>query len=158
MAREWAKAVLAAAVVLGTTALVAVTGGPAAACTCGDLSQDELRAAADAVFVGTVIARQDLPNPSAAGPGYADWTFSVEQVIKGPVGSARQTLRTFLGGAACGYEFKVGTRYIVYATNSASGLTTGLCSGTDVLSQAVPTTVTTTTPATAPPVRVRLTG
>jgi hypothetical protein len=60
--------------------------------------------------------------------------LSVEQVWKGEV-AKEVTLTTGSGGGDCGYPFKVGESYLVYANASEGGLlSTGICSRTNKLS------------------------
>ena len=54
--------------------------------------------------------------------------FEVSEVHKGDV-PARMTLTTAMDGASCGYAFREGGRYLVFAADYGSGLSTGLCSG-----------------------------
>lgn len=120
-----------AVLVLATTALVSAAR-PALACTiAGGLTEEDHRKSADLVFTGTVVRLEDPTNGvsfSSMDPLY--WTFVVDNVEKGEV-PARVTVASAMMGASCGYEFKLGTRYRVYASqdDEAGHLTTGLGSG-----------------------------
>ena len=107
---------LSAGVTLG---LLAALARPEAAhaCTCGPSgSPAEALADADAVFAGEVVAIRRLGRPpyrlSSADP--VEVEFRVGQVWKGP---RRETLtvETEASGISCGYRFKKGQKYIVYA-------------------------------------------
>jgi len=138
--------------------LATVLAQPAVACSCAPPpGAPSLVEQADAVFVGTVVARRDLPQQSPFLAGDADWTFDVESVVKGPVGAAREVVRTHLSSPSCGIVFDLGARYIVYARRVDERLTTGLCSGTALAAQAAPP-VPPAPPAVPTPGRVRLTG
>ena len=89
-----------------------------------------------AVFVGTVIAVKTAERNPAAKPSEVDWTprtfkFSVEQAYLGVEG-AEVEVATGMGGGDCGYDFKLGERYLVYAYRSGENnrLATGICTRT----------------------------
>lgn len=89
----------------------------------------EAFAASAAVFDGTVAG---IARDPAGGP-FADLTvtFIVHTQWKGVVRSP-VVLRTAADGALCGYTFRLGQRYIVYADGSAEDLQVGLCGRTRV--------------------------
>jgi len=103
------------------------------------------------VFVGIV---RDVDEPfrifggSSADPVTVE--FEVSEVHKGDVAS-RMTLTTAMDGASCGYAFKEGGRYLVFAADYGSGLTTSLCSGNLDLAVAANPFSTGTAPRPAPP-------
>ena len=163
--RRWCRAAVLALVGVTATLLVLVPG-PAAACSCAVSGDDELLAQADAVFVGTALNRQETQtSTTGAGllSGFVTYTFAVDNVMKGAVGTARQEVRTGLNSAACGTDFELGQRYQVFAHRSPDGgLNTGLCSGNrlasaEVTTTAVPPTTVGNRPAPSPG-RLRLTG
>jgi hypothetical protein len=112
----------------------------ASACTCGALpagSQNETveRALSDseAVFSGEVVDFEKGAD-SMFGPTETI-SFRVSEVWKGP---QRETLEvsTPTQGSACGYAFKEGQEYLVYAYTGKQGLETDSCSSNKPLSKA----------------------
>ena len=95
---------------------------PAQACTCAP-SGSPKEALADAVFAGeatSVKVRGGLVIISSADPVTVE--FKVSRVWKGP---RRDTLTVETERfASCGFEFKEGRKYIVYAHNDSTGLCT----------------------------------
>ncbi|HEV2883743.1 MAG TPA: carboxypeptidase regulatory-like domain-containing protein, partial [Pyrinomonadaceae bacterium] len=65
------------------------------------------------------------------------FTFSVEQSFLG-LQTREVEVSTGMGGGDCGYAFKVGSRYVVYAYqfSKANRLTTSICSRTKLLDEA----------------------
>jgi len=114
-------------------ATVAMLVGPAprtSACTCIPPSDVYTSyAASDAVFLGEVIAISSDPTP----PFYnRRVTMRVERDWKGAPGATIDVV-TSGSSASCGFEFLIGTRYLVYASewSSAPGqLQASLCSRT----------------------------
>ena len=108
------------------------------ACQCTMLpgSQDPERVLADSevVFSGEV-ATIDRPSPFKSGADLETDTFRVSEVWKGP---EQETLEvhTALMGASCGYPFKEGQEYLVYAYTGKQGLEVDLCNGTQRLAEA----------------------
>src|SRR5438093_2009502 len=91
---------------------------------------------ASAVFVGTAIAVKTAERNPAAKPSEVDWAprtfkFLVEQPYLGVEG-AEVEVATGMGGGDCGYGFKLGERYLVYAYRSSQNnrLATGICTRT----------------------------
>ena len=110
---------------------------PAYACSCvlpGPPDEELTNAAA--VFSGRVI---DIVKPinfgsiSSADP--IKVTFQVQEVWKGSV-SLTTTITTARSGASCGYIFKKGSEYIVYADGSENNLSVSMCSRTQPLDAA----------------------
>jgi hypothetical protein len=95
----------------------------------------ESMANSDAVFSGKVmrIDADEAPIMSSADP--VKVVFDVSRVWKGAEEGAI-ALSTARESASCGYNFVVGEEYLVYANNSETGLTTGLCNRTMPLSSA----------------------
>jgi hypothetical protein len=109
---------------------------PAFACNCvsPNPTHEEALTRSDAVFSGKVIARHD-PKAGARLRSGADpivWTFAVDRVFKGKVAKQQKVISPAFEGS-CGIEFKLGTRYQVYARRSGKNLTTRLCYGTKQL-------------------------
>ena len=163
--RRGSAAVLALMAVV--TTLLVLVPRPAAACSCLAQADDQLLAQADAAFVGTALSRRESATSTSAPTiltGPIVYTFSVEKVVKGTVGSARQEVRTGPNSAACGASFDIGQRYLVFAQRTPEGdLQTSLCSGNRLATEQLGTT-TVAPPTTVgnragpSPGRVRLTG
>jgi hypothetical protein len=130
----------AAAVALLALALLALLPDCASACTCAvpPGSQQELAKRAlnqsTAVFAGEVIdVEKGLPSSSV--------TFQVSEVWKGKQRETR-TVSTPRYGSSCGYSFKEGQEYLVYAYWGPQGspprpaLKTDICTETKPLSEA----------------------
>jgi hypothetical protein len=96
-------AVLAVSVILG--GLLLVTAGPAAACTCAQMTEAQLAARIDVLFVGTLVSsrvdpsvltreerkRRERVDPSAIPePHPVVLTFEVTRVYKGAVGKRQE--------------------------------------------------------------------
>jgi hypothetical protein len=97
-------------------ALAAVIAGPvgaACACSCGQSTVAEYTEHADLVFTGAVVDVDEpfLPTSSAAD---VEVLFVVESVIKGEAGK-EVVVRTAMDGASCGFTFREGSRYQVFA-------------------------------------------
>lgn len=111
------------------------------ACSCaGNRPPCESYGTAAAVFAGTVIAERVNEQPKRPKPDEVDWVpravkFSVEQAFSG-VTTTEIEVFTGLGGGDCGFGFKVGQRYLVYAHQYQNKLTTSICSRTRLFSQA----------------------
>jgi hypothetical protein len=121
--------VLRAAARLAVVALLAVpavfgTATPCSACSCVPRTPKELLRRADAAFVGTVVAEQQIE------PTTTVQTFAVEGVFKGaldasvnvtePIGSG--------GGSTCGVAYPRDTRVAVVLYRQGGGWTTDSCS------------------------------
>lgn len=110
----------------------------ARACTCASRPVTEQLAHADIAFVGTPTARHD-PNAGAAIRSSADpihYTFTVELAWKG-VETDTLTVLTAMDGASCGRSFTLGQRYLVFYDLRGGRPRTGLCSGGDLLLNAM---------------------
>ena len=97
--------------------------------------------AASAVFIGTATDSR-TKEPKAGNREEVDWTpvvvsFAVLQPFLGVEG-AEVEVATGRGGGDCGYTFRKGETYLVYASRSADGkqLLTGICSRTRSVSNA----------------------
>jgi hypothetical protein len=91
----------------------------------------------DVVFSGVVRSIENIEEP---GPNFTLPTnvvrFEVEGAFRGATAGPIEVL-TPSSGAACGYGFKVGKRYVVYARKNAfSRLTTSICSRTRPIEEA----------------------
>jgi hypothetical protein len=129
-----------ASVALLVFSLVALLPDCAHACTCGgggSFREAAMGANSSAVFSGEVIdVEKSLGAPSSA-------TLRVSEVWKG---RERETVEVhtgqFLPGVSCGYSFKEGREYLVYAywgpqgSPPRPGLKTDICTLTKPLSEA----------------------
>lgn len=108
------------------------------ACSCagkGTPCQDYWKASA--VFIGTVT--YSSPYTSKLGEYAANGRlirFAVERAFQG-VTAKEVEVRTGLGGGDCGYGFRLGGQYLVYAyRDGEKRLATGICSRTRPVSEA----------------------
>jgi hypothetical protein len=123
-----------------TMLLVAVAWAhPAGACSClpsGPPCQNLFQS--DVVFVGTVTGLRPMRTPETERLVLERRivAFNVEKGIRGINGSAVD-VRTGSGGGDCGFDFKIGERYVVYAYRHPDGwLSTGTCSRTRLAADA----------------------
>jgi hypothetical protein len=141
--------------------VVVATHGAALACQCGTrYSPREATTLSRVVFTGEVLAVEDefstleklwlrmrrwfdpaaMPPMHRSGKYCLDYgmkvTFKVEEVWKGQ-STRRITLRTGRSGGDCGFEFEVGTRYLVYVrADSPNGCDTDICTRTAPIGKA----------------------
>jgi hypothetical protein len=110
------------AIALGLIVAVAAPM-PAAACVGGRLLPDGVGAdeAADLVFTGTVVRRDDpfIPILGSSFDAIA-WTFAVDEAVKGSPGE-RVRVESPSSDASCGIGFRLGGRYHVRAYASDGG-------------------------------------
>jgi hypothetical protein len=125
------------AVIVGVALLILFAPRAASACTCDPLKDaHEAFDHAEVVFVGTVIS-VTKPKPRIVDRRRNLIEVSLELVVRFKVERAWKfathrylTLTTMAQTAACGYPFKVGEKYLVFAASDQDGVRTGLCSGT----------------------------
>lgn len=102
------------------------------ACTCIPLSPEETYEISTAVFAGRVVSIEAPVEPMLSSLDPLRITFQVWRVWKGPdqstimIATARETM-------SCGYPFKEGGVYLVYAFGSEDEWSTHLCSRTQPL-------------------------
>jgi hypothetical protein len=119
---------LVAAVTLALGA-VGATAQPCLACTCAPATPRQHARAADVVFTGRVVnIVRPAPDNSMGDDDVRVW-FRVGRTFKGGT-RAHRVVRTNESGAACGFTFRRGARYTVFAYREKQRLTTLLCSGT----------------------------
>ncbi len=119
------------------------------ACSCGPVSVQRLLSSSEAVFSGEVVdlkrnqkdpAPPPPPNPGSippAAPSRIDRvSFRVSEVWKGPQRQTLEVITPRADGVSCGYPFKEGQEYLVYAEGKGEPFETALCSGTQPLSKA----------------------
>jgi len=128
---------------LGVVIVVLLAGPRANACTCAGSSPPcESFGTASAVFAGTVIGERVSERPKRMDRNEVeiDWApravkFSVEQAYSGGIGTEVEVF-TGRGGGDCGYGFRIGQRYLVYAYRYKDNLTTSICTRTRLFTQA----------------------
>ncbi|KRG11142.1 hypothetical protein ACA30_09010 [Virgibacillus soli] len=108
---------------------------PAQACSCAELpGVEEEFERSTAVFSGKVIDIREKTN--SAGFNYKSILFQVIQTWKG-VNETQVIITTGLGGGDCGFAFKEGQEYLVYAYESdmyvEKALSTVICDRTNEL-------------------------
>jgi hypothetical protein len=126
---------------LGLLIVVLLSSPTANACTCGGGGGVcENYGTASAVFTGTVVSARETERPKQLKRDEIDWVpagykFAVEQSFLGVAGTEVEVF-TGRGGGDCGYGFKIGQRYLVYAYRYQDKLTTSICTRTKLFSQA----------------------
>jgi protocatechuate 3,4-dioxygenase beta subunit len=111
---------------------------PAKACSCiAPGPPCQAYGTAVAVFSGQVIEITPFDNQSGRGYGQRLVRFAVSEAFRGVSGASAETI-TGRGGGDCGYPFKVGESYLVYAYRPPNDdrLYAGICSRTGPLSEA----------------------
>ncbi|MBB6345904.1 hypothetical protein ACWGH8_29370 [Nonomuraea muscovyensis] len=103
-----------------------IAGGPAAACSCARLTPKQRVAGAAAVFTGTVTEVR-LVEPVEDG-GKVTATLRADQVYKGEIALSAE-VSSRVQGPACGFPFRTGERYLIFAHAEGEALTTSSCSG-----------------------------
>ncbi|WP_050184146.1 hypothetical protein [Domibacillus robiginosus] len=109
-----------------------------AACSCVEPPgvKEELMSS-EAVFSGKVLEVEE--DTSAMGLTTKSVLFEVNETWKG-VNQSQVKITTGMGGGDCGYDFKAGQAYLVYANHSdmfgSDGLTVVICSRTAEISAA----------------------
>ena len=99
----------------------------ASACSCMRLTPAEGLSSSQAVFTGEVVSVEKNETTKFGG---LEATLRVEDVWKGDIG-AQVVVHTAASSAACGYNFVVGTKYLVYAyTDETDPMRVSLCSRT----------------------------
>jgi hypothetical protein len=130
-----------------TLAILLTVAGPishAHACSCMELQPGQALQNADVAFVGVVASARD---PSGGNPivGSGDpirYTFVVQEVLKqGVAPAATVEITSARDGASCGQTFAVAQRWRLYAYRDGATLSTGICSGNELLAERVPVPV-----------------
>lgn len=104
--------------------LLTIMSGDILACSCiGDISvKDEINKS-DAVFVGTIFDREEIKIYDTLSSNRLiyriemKYAMSIETVYKGKHISDTTFIFTGSSGGDCGFKFKTGSKYIVYALN-----------------------------------------
>lgn len=109
-----------------------------AACSCvADIPLCESFWAADVVFEGEVTAVEQMPASKGVTDLFAQRRvqFAVTRVWRGQPADSIDVM-TGSGGGDCGYGFRKGRKYLVYAAEHEGRLTTNICSPTKPLDRA----------------------
>ena len=118
--------------------LFIISAESAQACSCMRATPEQHFESANAVFSGRVVnvitPRRNTQRPQFSFP-QKRVMFEVSDVWKGQE-RRRLMVMTSDSSASCGFNFTEGESYLVYASRSDNRLTTSLCSGTKLLSQA----------------------
>jgi hypothetical protein len=117
-------------------AVMLLSASSGISCTCAPkLSVARALSLSDAVFVGRVIARHDARVEILSGntSGFS-FVFEVEKLYKGTV-SGEIAVVTGNGRGDCGYPFRLGEKYLVYAYCEKE-LRTHICTRTTDISAA----------------------
>jgi hypothetical protein len=127
-------------VVLATIVLAVSLGAPLAAyaCSCAaPATVEEALERASAAFSGQVtqVRRPLLDRLGVTDSGEHEVSFRVIRIWKG-VTTSEVVVRTRLTGEACGYPFVRGGAYVVFVHEVMPGIETGICTGTQDLSDA----------------------
>lgn len=115
--------------------LFATLGAPAWACRCDPPpSVPEATLRADAIFVGRVIKLTLAYRKIDESDSYREvieCEFLVTAALKGVEDPKKPvTIITNTNEAACGYPFRIGTEYLVYAQWRAKEMETNMCTRT----------------------------
>ena len=104
------------------------------ACSCMGASEQRYLASSEAVFSGEVVEVEEGPTLTDYGSSFRV-TLRASEVWKGP---RQETLEvnTPSQGAACGYPFKEGQEYLVFAGEGKQGFVVDSCGGTHRLTEA----------------------
>jgi hypothetical protein len=138
-----------ASIVLTVLGVVFLYPDCAYACSCGPISTQRLLSSSEAVFSGEVVDlkrnQKDPTPPPPPDPGGIPTpapsridrvSFRVSEVWKGPQRQTLEVITVSADGVSCGYPFKEGHEYLVYADGKGEPFETALCSGTTHLSKA----------------------
>ncbi len=115
--------------------LVLLSPRPASACQCiGDVPLCQSFWQADAVFSGEVLSFENVDPEQPLSRRIA--RIRVDRIWRGGV-QGTVPVTTGAGGGDCGYPFRRGSTYLVYAHRTKDGgLTTNICSPTKLLDKA----------------------
>jgi len=126
--------------VIFALALASLPVEQVAACSCMQSTPRQAAELADAVFAGTVLDEQPVgldtgplgamaaTVPMPAAFGQVIYTFEVDGVAKGPLGTQVEILAGG-DGAMCGMMFGLNERWLVFTTWDGAAHSTSLCSG-----------------------------
>jgi hypothetical protein len=112
---------------LGALAFIACVVPHTCACSCGASDFYTEFARSDAVFIGEVLG---FSSPAPERPYQVSVTVRVENSWKEVSAPSTMYILTAGNEAACGFAFRVGARYLVYAYRWDGALWASLCSRT----------------------------
>ena len=120
---------------LAASLLILCTPSPLSACTCDFPvgSCQRTWKAGDIIFTGTVTKKitSRLPYGIDYYASQNSFKFSVSEIFRGfAVAGQEFTVFTDSGGGGCGYNFDIGTEYLVYASLREGKLRTSICTPT----------------------------
>ena len=116
--------------------LLLLGAAPVIACSCFRVPDPPCRAvgSADAIFEGEVLDREKI-EPNEGSSLRRRFTMKVRNSYKGSPGEAVYVY-TGDGDSDCGYRFKIGSRYLVYAYENNGRPSTGNCTRTSLIKYA----------------------
>ncbi|WP_235857401.1 hypothetical protein [Paenibacillus albiflavus] len=86
-----------------------------------------------AIFAGKVVKIENLNTSTIRNSNDpVEVTFDVSKVWKGPA-YKHMVITTAESEISCGYEFRLNTEYLIYASSDGDKFTTGLCAGNNKL-------------------------
>lgn len=130
-----ARSALLLAVVL-SLATMAMPLAFVAACSCvGFAGPEESIAAAELAFVGSAVEAAPGGADPGMGMGTVRYAFEVERASAPTDAVIEVQALDDPGGAACGFSFGMGERWLVMAHRQDGALQTNLCSGNMLLTQ-----------------------
>ena len=119
-------------VVLGALGVLACLAPHARACSCAPTDFYSAFAGSSAVLLGEVL---EISSPTPEHPDRVSATVRVEHAWKGASDASTVQVLTSSSSAFCGFSFRVGARYLIYADDSVDSPAPGnlwasLCSRT----------------------------
>ena len=125
---------------LAAAILIVCAPSLASACTCAFPagSCNLMWKSGEVIFTGTATSKTTNTAPATVDDSFTPnaFQFSVSESFRGPAIRGQDiTVYTGTGGGDCGYEFKVGTSYLVYASPYNGRLVTGICTPTGPAAQ-----------------------
>jgi protocatechuate 3,4-dioxygenase beta subunit len=125
-------------IIMAVVTALLLLPAPAKACSCMDPGPPcQAYGAAAAVFSGQVIEITRFSSGAQPSYGQRLVRFAISEAFRGVSGGSAETI-TGAGGGDCGYPFKVGESYLVYAYRPPNDdrLYAGICSRTRPMSEA----------------------
>ena len=122
-------------ILLAAAFLLVCTPSFVSACTCG-MSPGTCTQSwkwGQVIFTGTVTGKLSAPAPRTVDDHFTQnaFQFSVSETFRGSAIAGQEfTIYTGMGGGDCGYDFKVGTSYLVYASAYQGKFVSTICSST----------------------------